>query len=168
MCGATSCLVRSSSLDPPSVHELFSDASRRSFLMNVTYIDVSKNFGSFQAVDRLNLKIETGEFLVLLGPSGCGKTTTLRMLAGLEEASSGDITIGDVRVNQVAPKDRDIAMVFQSYALYPHMTVEENISYPLKVRKTSPAEIPGRVKKAADMLGIHSLLKRRPKELSGG
>jgi multiple sugar transport system ATP-binding protein len=136
--------------------------------MNVTYIDVSKHFGSFQAVDRLNLKIETGEFLVLLGPSGCGKTTTLRMLAGLEEASSGDITIGDIRVNQVAPKDRDIAMVFQSYALYPHMTVEENISYPLKVRKTAPAEIPGRVKKAADMLGIHSLLKRRPKELSGG
>src|SRR5438093_3545144 len=136
--------------------------------MKVTYIDVSKHFGSFQAVDRLNLKIETGEFLVLLGPSGCGKTTTLRMLAGLEEASSGDITIGEICVNQVAPRDRDVAMVFQSYALYPHMTVEENISYPLKVRKITRAEIPGRVSKAADLLGIHGLLKRRPKELSGG
>src|SRR2546426_6045829 len=136
--------------------------------MKVTYIDVSKHFGSFQAVDRLNLKIETGEFLVLLGPSGCGKTTTLRMLAGLEEASSGDITIGELCVNQVAPRDRDVAMVFQSYALYPHMTVEENISYPLKVRKITRAEIPGRVSKAADLLGIHGLLKRRPKELSGG
>jgi multiple sugar transport system ATP-binding protein len=136
--------------------------------MSVTYRDVSKHYGSFQAVDRLNLKIEPGEFLVLLGPSGCGKTTTLRMLAGLEEASSGDILIGDTCVNQVAPKDRDVAMVFQSYALYPHMTVEENIAYPLKVRKVPRAEIPNRVKKVADLLGIHALLKRRPKELSGG
>jgi multiple sugar transport system ATP-binding protein len=136
--------------------------------MNVTYIDVSKYFGTFQAVDRLNLKIQAGEFLVLLGPSGCGKTTTLRMLAGLEEASSGEIIIGETCVNHVAPRDRDVAMVFQSYALYPHMTVEENISYPLKVRKVARAEIPGRVRKAADLLGIHALLKRRPKELSGG
>jgi multiple sugar transport system ATP-binding protein len=136
--------------------------------MNVTYIEVTKHYGSFRAVDRLNLKIETGEFLVLLGPSGCGKTTTLRMLAGLEEVSSGEIFIGETCVNQVAPRDRDVAMVFQSYALYPHMTVEENISYPLKVRKISRAEIPDRVKKVADLLGIHALLKRRPKDLSGG
>jgi multiple sugar transport system ATP-binding protein len=136
--------------------------------MNVTYEEVSKHYGSFQAVDRLNLKIEAGEFLVLLGPSGCGKTTTLRMLAGLEEISSGNIFIGETRVNQVAPRDRDVAMVFQSYALYPHMTVEENIAYPLRVRKVPRAQIPARVRKVADLLGIAELLQRKPKELSGG
>src|SRR5438309_2455902 len=136
--------------------------------MKVTYIDVSKHFGSFQAVDRLNLKIETGEFLVLLGPSGCGKTTTLRMLAGLEEASSGDITIGEICVNQVAPRDRDVAMVFQSYALYPHMTVEENIAYPLRVRKIERVQIAKRVHHVAELLGINELLRRKPRELSGG
>jgi len=136
--------------------------------MNVIYEEVSKHYGSFQAVDRLNLKIEDGEFLVLLGPSGCGKTTTLRMLAGLEEISSGTIFIGQTCVNDLAPRDRDVAMVFQSYALYPHMTVEENISYPLKVRKVPRAEIPGRVMKVTELLGIQALLKRKPKELSGG
>src|SRR5436305_14376417 len=120
--------------------------------MRVRFDNVSKRFGSRAVVDRLSLEIDEGEFVVLLGPSGCGKTTTLRMLAGLEEASSGDITIGEICVNQVAPRDRDVAMVFQSYALYPHMTVEENISYPLKVRKITRAEIPGRVSKAADLL----------------
>jgi multiple sugar transport system ATP-binding protein len=136
--------------------------------VNIIYEEVSKHYGSFQAVDRLNLKIDSGEFLVLLGPSGCGKTTTLRMLAGLEDVSSGSIFIGETCVNQVAPRDRDVAMVFQSYALYPHMTVRENIAYPLRVRKVPRAEIPARVKKVTELLGIADLLQRKPKELSGG
>lgn len=114
------------------------------------------------------LEINDGEFLVLVGPSGCGKSTTLRMVAGLEEATSGDIFIGDRRVNDVSPKDRDIAMVFQNYALYPHMTVFENMAFGLKLRKYPPAEIEDRVKKAADLLDIGHLLNRKPKELSGG
>src|SRR6266850_874103 len=126
--------------------------------MNVTYETVSKNYGSFQAVDHLNLKINSGEFMVLLGPSGCGKTTTLRMLAGLEEISKGRIFIGDTCVNDVPPRGRDIAMVFQSYALYPHMTVEENVAYPLRVRKTPRAEISSRVNKVTKLLGIDELL----------
>jgi multiple sugar transport system ATP-binding protein len=136
--------------------------------MKVIYQEVSKNYGSFQAVDRLNLEIAAGEFLVLLGPSGCGKTTTLRMLAGLEEASSGNIFIGETCVNQLAPRDRDVAMVFQSYALYPHMTVADNIAYPLRLRKMVRAEISAQVRKVADLLGIAELLLRKPKELSGG
>ena len=136
--------------------------------MKVVYEEVSKKYGAVLAVDRLNLKIEPGEFIVLLGPSGCGKTTTLRMLAGLEEITSGNIFIGGTCVNEVPPRDRDVAIVFQSYALYPHMTVEENIGYPLRVRRVPRAEIPTRVGKAAELLGIGELLKRKPKELSGG
>jgi len=125
-------------------------------------------FGSHPVVNDLTLVAEDGELVVLLGPSGCGKTTTLRMLAGLEDATSGDIFIGSERINDVPTRHRDIAMVFQNYALYPHMTIAENIAYPLRVRKTPAAEIDQRVKRVADMLEIGSLLKRRPRELSGG
>src|SRR5256886_3261685 len=136
--------------------------------MKVIYDDVVKKFGAVVAVDSLHLQIRAGEFIVLLGPSGCGKTTTLRMLAGLEDITQGSIYIGETCVDQVAPRNRDVAMVFQSYALYPHMTTEENIAYPLRVRRVSRSEIPGRVRAVADLLGIGELLKRRPKELSGG
>src|ERR1700682_5811071 len=137
-------------------------------LMQVTYNEVTKRYGPVVGVDRLDLQVRAGEFIVLLGPSGCGKTTTLRMLAGLESVSSGNIYIGESCVNEVPPRDRDIAMVFQSYALYPHMTIAENIGYPLRVRRIPRREIPGRVQKVAELLGIGELLKRRPKELSGG
>src|SRR5436853_3089956 len=136
--------------------------------MKVKFDNVTKQFGSRAVVDHLSLEIDEGEFVVLLGPSGCGKTTTLRMLAGLEEATSGDILIGDERVNDVPPQHRDIAMVFQSYALYPHMTIAENIAYPLRVRKIARDEIEGRVRHVAAMLEIDGLLMRRPRELSGG
>ncbi len=122
----------------------------------------------FEAVIDLNLDVHDGEFLVLVGPSGCGKTTALRMIAGLEDITTGDLKIGDQRMNEVAPKDRDIAMVFQSYALYPHMTVAENIGFGLKLRKMPKDEINRRVKEAARMLGLDELLDRRPKQLSGG
>jgi multiple sugar transport system ATP-binding protein len=137
-------------------------------LMKVVYDDVVKKYGAVVGVDRLHLEIRAGEFIVLLGPSGCGKTTTLRMLAGLETATSGNIYIGAGCVNEVPPRDRDVAMVFQSYALYPHMTIAENIAYPLRVRKIPRSEIPGRVQKVAELLGIAELLQRKPKELSGG
>jgi multiple sugar transport system ATP-binding protein len=136
--------------------------------MSVRYENVTKRFGQTLVVDHLDLACEDGEFVVLLGPSGCGKTTTLRMLAGLEDLSSGDIYIGQQRVNDVPTRHRDIAMVFQSYALYPHMSVEENISYPLRVRKTARAEIDRRVRRVAEMLEISKLLARKPRELSGG
>ncbi len=122
----------------------------------------------YRAVNDFNLKIEDGEFLVLVGPSGCGKSTTLRMVAGLEEISQGDCLIGDRRVNDVPPKNRDIAMVFQNYALYPHMTVKENMSFGLRLRKFPKAEIERRVNEAAKVLGLDALLERRPKQLSGG
>jgi multiple sugar transport system ATP-binding protein len=120
------------------------------------------------AVDNVTLEIQDREFVVLVGPSGCGKSTTLRMIAGLEEISEGDIYIGDRRVNDVPPKDRDIAMVFQNYALYPHMSVYDNLAFGLKLRKYPKAEIKKRVTDAAGILGIEELLDRKPKALSGG
>jgi len=119
-------------------------------------------------VHDFNLEIRDREFVVFVGPSGCGKSTTLRMIAGLEEITGGDLLIGDRRVNEVAPKDRDIAMVFQNYALYPHMSVYDNMAFGLKLRKTPKAEIDRRVKEAADILDIGHLLDRKPKQLSGG
>jgi len=136
--------------------------------MEVRFENITKLFGQSKVVDQLNLVAADGELVVLLGPSGCGKTTSLRMLAGLEDATSGDIFIGDERINDVPTRYRDIAMVFQNYALYPHMTIAENIAYPLRVRKIAKDEINLRVKRVADMLEIGALLKRRPRELSGG
>src|SRR6266571_2229622 len=123
---------------------------------------------SVTAVDDVNLEIADREFVVLVGPSGCGKSTTLRMIAGLEEISKGDIYIGDRLVNDVAPKDRDIAMVFQNYALYPHMSVYDNQAFALKLGHTPKDEIRRRVNEAAEILGIEMLLQRKPKQLSGG
>jgi len=137
-------------------------------MASVKYEHVFKRYGEVVAVNDLNIQIADKEFLVFVGPSGCGKTTSLRLLAGLEEISDGNIYIGDRLVNDVAPKDRDIAMVFQSYALYPHMTVYENMAFGLKLRKTPKAEIDRRVKEAAHILGIEQLLDRKPKQLSGG
>jgi multiple sugar transport system ATP-binding protein len=122
----------------------------------------------FHAVRDLNLDIADGEFVVLVGPSGCGKSTTLRMVAGLEEATGGEIYIGDRLVNDVAPGDRDIAMVFQNYALYPHMSVHQNMAFGLKMRRMPKKEIEKRVREAAEILSIESMLDRRPRELSGG
>ncbi len=130
--------------------------------------NVSKRWGSFTGVESFDLSIADREFLVLLGPSGCGKTTTMRMIAGLEEASEGDILIGGRRVNDLDPKDRDIAMVFQSYALYPNMNVYENIRFPLKIRKVPEAEHDARVRRAAAMVELGDFLHRKPAELSGG
>ena len=124
--------------------------------------------GGVTAVSDFNLEIKDKEFIILVGPSGCGKSTTLRMVAGLEEISDGEIYIGDKLVNDVAPKDRDIAMVFQNYALYPHMTVFDNMAFGLKLRKTSKDEIKRRVEEAARILDIEHLLERKPKALSGG
>jgi multiple sugar transport system ATP-binding protein len=135
---------------------------------SVTLKNVVKQFKSVIAVDNLSIEIQDREFAVLVGPSGCGKTTALRMIAGLESVSSGEIHIGDRLVNDVEPKDRDIAMVFQNYALYPHMNVRENLGFGLKMRKFPKEEIDQRVQEAADILGIHELLDRRPKQLSGG
>jgi multiple sugar transport system ATP-binding protein len=135
---------------------------------SVTFKDVYKAFGDTTVVTDLNIEVEDKEFLVFVGPSGCGKSTTLRMLAGLEEISGGEIMIEDRIVNNVAPKDRDVAMVFQSYALYPHMTVYDNMAFGLKLRKTPKAEIDQRVRSAASSLGIEQLLDRRPRQLSGG
>ena len=138
-------------------------------MAQVSLNKVGKVFpGNVKAVDNINLGIENKEFMVLVGPSGCGKSTTLRMIAGLEEISSGDIYIGNKKVNDVPAKDRDIAMVFQNYALYPHMTVFENMSFGLRLRHMPKQEIIQRVDEAADILGIKRLLKRKPRELSGG
>ena len=137
-------------------------------MASVTYEHVTKRFGDVVAVHDLDIEIADKEFLVFVGPSGCGKSTSLRMLAGLEEITEGDIYIGDRLVNDVPPKDRDIAMVFQSYALYPHYTVYDNMAFGLRLRKTPKNEIDRRVKEAAEILGIEDLLDRKPKQLSGG
>ena len=130
--------------------------------------NLSKRWGTFVGVDNFNLTIKDQEFLVLLGPSGCGKTTTMRMIAGLEDVTDGDILIDGVRVNDLDPKDRDVAMVFQSYALYPNMNVYENMSFGLKIEKRSKEEIEQKVMQAAKILKIEELLERKPKQLSGG
>jgi len=137
-------------------------------MASVTFDHVYKRFGDVTAVNDLNIQIEDREFLVLVGPSGCGKTTALRCLAGLEDITEGRILIEDRVVNDVAPKDRDIAMVFQSYALYPHMSVYDNMAFGLKLRKTPKEEIKRRVEDAAKVLGIESYLDRKPRQLSGG
>ena len=137
-------------------------------MATVTFENVVKKYGEVTAVNDLNLTIADGEFMVLVGPSGCGKTTSLRMIAGLEDITSGILRIGDKIVNDIPPKDRDIAMVFQSYALYPHMTVRDNLAFGLKLRKIPKAEIESRVNDAAGILGLEKLLTRKPKELSGG
>ncbi len=137
-------------------------------MSSVTYKNVVKKFGHVTAVDNISFHVEDKEFLVLVGPSGCGKTTALRLMAGLEEITSGEILIGDRVVNDVAPKDRDIAMVFQSYALYPHLSVYDNMAFGLKLRKIPKDEIKRRVNEAAEVLGITELLDRKPRQLSGG
>jgi multiple sugar transport system ATP-binding protein len=143
-------------------------------MANVTLRSLTKVYpatagnAAFTAVKSVDLTIRDGEFMVLVGPSGCGKSTTLRMIAGLEDISSGDITIGERVVNDVLPKDRNIAMVFQNYALYPHMTVYDNLGFGLKLRKMSKPEIDRRVREVAALLGLETMLDRRPKALSGG
>jgi multiple sugar transport system ATP-binding protein len=137
-------------------------------MASVTFDHVYKKYGDVTAVNDLNIQVGDKEFLVLVGPSGCGKTTALRSLAGLEEISSGEIRIGDRVVNDVAPKDRDIAMVFQSYALYPHLSVYDNMAFGLKLRKLPKEEIKRRVNEAADILSIRDFLERKPRQLSGG
>ena len=137
-------------------------------MASVRLDNVTKCFGDIEVVKKSFLEVKDGEFMVLVGPSGCGKTTTLRMIAGLEEVSEGRIFIGDRDVTDVHPKDRDIAMVFQNYALYPHMTVYDNMAFALKMRKFSAREIKQRVENASTILGLDNLLKRKPKALSGG
>jgi multiple sugar transport system ATP-binding protein len=137
-------------------------------MASVTYDHVTKKFADTVAVQELELVVEDGEFMVLVGPSGCGKSTALRMLAGLEKVTEGRILIGERVVNNVAPQHRDIAMVFQSYALYPHMTVYENLAFGLRNQKVPKKDIDRRVRRAADILDLDPLIKRKPKQLSGG
>jgi multiple sugar transport system ATP-binding protein len=137
-------------------------------MAGVTFDRVAKRYGSVSVIEDLSLGIDDQEFMVLVGPSGCGKSTALRMIAGLEEISDGEIRIGERVVNELPPKSRDIAMVFQNYALYPHMTIRENLEFGLRVRKTPPAEISRLVEEAAQILEISNLLDRKPKQLSGG
>ncbi|HUR80436.1 MAG TPA: sn-glycerol-3-phosphate ABC transporter ATP-binding protein UgpC [Thermoanaerobaculia bacterium] len=137
-------------------------------MAGVTFDRVAKRYGPVSVIEGLDLDIEDHEFMVLVGPSGCGKSTALRMIAGLEEISGGRVLIGDRVVNDLEPKDRDVAMVFQNYALYPHMTVRQNIEFGLKIRKTPREEMQRKVDEAAQTLGIDALLDRKPKQLSGG
>ena len=137
-------------------------------MAEITLAQIDKRYGNVEVLRDINLTINDGEFVVLVGPSGCGKSTLLRTIAGLELASSGDLRIGKRLMNDVAPKDRDISMVFQSYALYPHLTVARNMGFSLEIQKRPRAEIEEKVKRAADILNLSHLLDRRPKELSGG
>jgi multiple sugar transport system ATP-binding protein len=138
-------------------------------MASIDFNDVSKRFDNGTlAVNELNLTVDDGEFMIFVGPSGCGKTTALRMVAGLEDVTSGEIRIGDQVVNDIEPPDRDIAMVFQNYALYPHMTVAENIGFPLRMQRMSRSAMRARVRDVADLLGIAEFLARKPRELSGG
>ncbi|WP_035706305.1 ABC transporter ATP-binding protein, partial [Bradyrhizobium genomosp. I (2014)] len=137
-------------------------------MSSVQIRDVRKSFGNFEVLHGVTIPIEDGQFVVLVGPSGCGKSTLLRMLAGLENITSGTISIGDRVVNNVQPKERDIAMVFQNYALYPHMTVADNMGFSLKLRNAGADEINKRVKRAAEILALSPLLDRYPRQLSGG
>src|SRR5512134_3788625 len=137
-------------------------------MAQVVLKELNKKYDEVHAVKDVNLTIRDKEFMVLVGPSGCGKTTTLRMVAGLEEITAGEIAIGNRIVNDLPPKDRDIAMVFQNYALYPHMSVYDNMAFGLKMRKFPKPEIQKRVQDAAEILGIQELLKRKPRQLSGG
>jgi multiple sugar transport system ATP-binding protein len=136
--------------------------------MSLRIENLTKHYGHVKALENFSLEVNSGEFMVLLGPSGCGKTTVVRCIAGLLDPTAGQIHIGDQLVNQLAPKDRDIAMVFQNYALYPHMNVYDNIAFPLKMRKIPKDEIKDRVKNISQLLEIENFLNRRPKELSGG
>ncbi len=137
-------------------------------MASVTVTALKKKFGQTEVLKGVDVRVPEGHFAVLVGPSGCGKSTLLRLLAGLEEADTGTIALGDRDVTKLEPRDRNIAMVFQSYALYPHLTVRENLAFGLKLRKTDPAEIEKQVKRASDMLGLAALLDRLPKQLSGG
>src|SRR5215467_14867056 len=136
--------------------------------MSLRIENLTKHYGNVKALENFSLEVNSGEFMVLLGPSGCGKTTVVRCIAGLLDPTAGQIHIGDQLVNHLAPKDRDIAMVFQNYALYPHMNVDDNIAFPLKMRKIRNEQLKDRVRNISQLLGIENLLKRRPKELSGG
>ena len=137
-------------------------------MAEVNISEIRKSYGAMDVIHGLNLDIADGEFVVLVGPSGCGKSTLLRMIAGLETITGGEVRIGGTVVNDMAPKDRDIAMVFQNYALYPHMTVAENMSFSLRLKKADASHIDERVKVAADILGLGHLLERYPRQLSGG
>jgi multiple sugar transport system ATP-binding protein len=137
-------------------------------MASVVIQDARKSYGSMNILHGVSIDVEDGDFVVLVGPSGCGKSTLLRMIAGLEDITSGEIRIGSKVVNEVPPKDRDIAMVFQNYALYPHMSVADNMGFSLKLKKVSKSEITSKVERAADVLGLRSLLDRYPRQLSGG
>src|SRR5579864_715092 len=137
-------------------------------MANVDLRNVRKSYGALEVIHGIDVQVADGEFIVVVGPSGCGKSTLLRMVAGLETITAGEISIGGRVVNEVEPKDRNIAMVFQNYALYPHMTVYENMSYGLRLKKVAKAEISQRVENAARILDITELLQRKPKQLSGG